>query len=125
MFLVVVLLILALFSWPFCQEVGVEGSSKVIALDCLVLGIRVPWASLVQELLKLLLRSARHLASQRAPESHDCIVWLALSGRTRVILLASILALIVAPLVVVVIAMLPEVFTLLLLLVYPSLHHVT
>jgi hypothetical protein len=76
----------------------------------------------VQDLLKLTLLIPRLLATRIALNSHDLIIWLALSGWFRVVPLAFVGA--VAATVLVVVA-LGEALVLLILLVGPSLHHVT
>lgn len=124
MILVVVFLILALFLGVHVKRWGVEGSSEVIALVCRVLSVRMPWASLVHEFFELLLHSARLLALRGAVKIHNSFVWLALSRRARIILLAFDVAMVVAPFVVVVVAALRQSIALLLLLIFPCRHHI-
>jgi hypothetical protein len=51
----------------------------------------MPWAFLLQELLELL-QHRRLLASRGTIHSHDEIIWLALSGWTRIVPLALVVA---------------------------------
>jgi hypothetical protein len=56
-----------------------ESPPKVVAVDGSVVGARMPWALLLQELFELLLRH-RLLAPQRMIDSRDDIMWLSLRG---------------------------------------------
>jgi hypothetical protein len=56
-----------------------EYPSKVVTIDCRVIGTWMPWAFLLQELLELLLHR-RLLTSRGMIHSHDEIIWLAFSG---------------------------------------------
>jgi hypothetical protein len=88
-----------------------------------MIGTLMPWAFLLQELFELLLRRCLP-ASRRTIHSRDEVVWLALSGLTRVVPLALVgTVAICAPRVVVVAPR--ESFTHLLLLLGPIVHHVT
>jgi hypothetical protein len=71
-----------------------EHPPEVIAIDGRVIGAWMPWALLLQELLELLLR-CRLLAPRGTFHSHDEIIWLALLGWTRVVLLAFVVAVVV------------------------------
>jgi hypothetical protein len=82
----------------------------------------MPWAFLLQELFELLLRCCL-LASQRMIHSRDEIVWLALSGWTRVVSLALVSTVVIwAPQVAIIAPreLLPHLF----LLLGPVVHHV-
>jgi hypothetical protein len=68
-----------------------EYPPEMVAIDCRVIGTWMPWAFLLQELLKLFLRR-RRLASRGTIHSHDEIIWLALSGWTRIVPLAFVVA---------------------------------
>jgi hypothetical protein len=95
---------------------------EVIAINCRMIGTWMLWAFLLQELFKLLLRRCL-LASQGTVHSHDEIVWLALSGWTRVVPLAFIGTVVVWMPRVAIIApreLLPYLF----LLLGPVVHHV-
>jgi hypothetical protein len=104
---------------------GVEGPSEVGALDRRVLGAWVPQALLLKEFLELLLHRPGLLASRGLLNSRDYIIWLALLGGSRVVSLAFVVAVVIPllVLVVVVVTALREAIALLLLLVFPSLHH--
>jgi hypothetical protein len=99
-----------------------ESPPKVVTINCRVISTWMPWAFLLQELLELLLR-CRLLASRGMIRNHDEIIWLALSGWTRIFPLA---------LVVVVVMRTPKISILaprellphLLLLLGPVVHHV-
>jgi hypothetical protein len=67
---------------------------EVVALHCRMIGTWMPWAFLLQELFELLLRCCL-LASRGMIHSRNEIVWLALSGRTRVVPLAFVVAVII------------------------------
>jgi hypothetical protein len=62
---------------------------EVVAINCSMIGTWMPWAFLLQELFELLLRRCL-LASRGTIHGRDEIVWLALSGWTRVVLLALV-----------------------------------
>jgi hypothetical protein len=68
-----------------------ECPPKVVAIDCRVIGTWMPWAFLLRELLELLLHR-RLLASRGTIHSHDEIIWLVLSGWTRIVPLALVVA---------------------------------
>jgi hypothetical protein len=96
--LVVVVVILRFFVRRlliFLSTPGVaERSPKMVAVDGGVIGTWVPWALLLQEFLKLLLR-CRLLASRGTIHSHNDIIWLTFPGWTRKILLAFVIAAVV------------------------------
>jgi hypothetical protein len=87
-----------------------ERPLKVVAVDGGVVGARMPRALLLQELLELLLRR-RLLAPRRTIDSRDDIIWLSFPGWTRKIPLAFVIAVVV--------------WTHLLLLFGPIVHHIT
>jgi hypothetical protein len=93
----------------------VEGLAKGDALEKRVLGHR---ALLVQDLLILVLLVLQLFAAWVAINSHDFIIWLALLGGSRVVLLDFVGAVVAVALVVVILG--EE----LILLVGLSLHHV-
>jgi hypothetical protein len=66
----------------------------VVTINCRMIGIWMPWAFLLQELLELLLRR-QLLASRGMIHSRDEIIWLALSGWTRIVPLAFVVAVVV------------------------------
>jgi hypothetical protein len=95
---------------------------EVVAINCRMIGTWMPWAFLLQELLKLFLRHCL-LASRGTIHSHDEIIWLVLSGWTRVIPLALVVAVVIWMPQVAIIAPwepLPHLF----LLLGPVVHHV-
>jgi hypothetical protein len=63
----------------------------MVAIGCRVIGTWMPWAFLLQELLELLLRCSL-LASRGMIHSRDEIIWIALSGWTRIVPLALVVA---------------------------------
>jgi hypothetical protein len=96
--------------------------SEVVAINCRLIGTWMPWVFFLQELFKLLLRCCLP-ASRRTIHSRNKVVWLALSGWTRVVPLALVGTVITYAPQVVVIALrepLPHLFLLLGLVV----HHV-
>jgi hypothetical protein len=62
-----------------------------------MLGPRVHWASFVQDFFKLSLIAPRVFAPRIALNSRDFLVWLALSGITRVVLLALVEVVLLLP----------------------------
>jgi hypothetical protein len=68
-----------------------ESPSEVVTINCRMIGTWMPWAFLLQELLKLLLHCLL-LASRGTIHSHNEIIWLALSGWTRIVPLAFVVA---------------------------------
>jgi hypothetical protein len=76
-----------------------KGALQLKAVDRCVFGVDAPRALLLQEFFKLLLRG-RLLAPRRTFHSHDEIVWLALSGRTRKVPLAFVSPVVVVALLV-------------------------
>jgi hypothetical protein len=64
---------------------------EVVAINCRMIGTWMSWSFILQELLELLLRRCL-LASRGTIHSHDEIIWLALSGWTRVVPLALVVA---------------------------------
>jgi hypothetical protein len=68
-----------------------ESSLEVVTINCHMIGTWMPWAFLLQELLELLLRR-RLLASRGTIHSRDEIIWLTLSGWTRIVPLAFVVA---------------------------------
>jgi hypothetical protein len=102
---------------------GAKGALELKAVDRCVFGVDAPWALLLQELFKLLLRG-RLLAPRRTFHSRDEIVWLAFSGRTRKVPLTFVSPVVVVALLVEVGASwkpLPHLF----FLFRPVVHHVT
>jgi hypothetical protein len=100
-----------------------EGPPKVVAVDGGVVGTRMPWALLLQELLELLLRH-RLLATRRTIDSHDDIIWLSLPGWPRKVPLALVATVVVwAPQSAVLTPREP--LPHLLLLLGPIVHHIT
>jgi hypothetical protein len=91
--LVVVVVILRFFVsrlFIFLPTTGVaERPPEVVAVDGGVAGARMPWALLLQEFLKLLLR-CRLLAPRRTVDSRDDIIWLSFSEWTRKVPLAFV-----------------------------------
>jgi hypothetical protein len=87
-----------------------------------MIGIWMPWAFLLQELLKLLLRR-RLLASRGMIHSRDEIIWLAFSGWTRIVPLALVIAVIMRMPQIAIIAP-REPLPHLLFLLGPVMHHV-
>jgi hypothetical protein len=88
-----------------------------------MIGTWMPWAFLLQELFKLLLRCCLP-TSRRTIHSRDEVVWLALLGWTRVVPLDLVGTIVIcAPQVDVIVPreMLPHLF----LLLEPVVHHVT
>jgi hypothetical protein len=61
-----------------------ECPPEVVAINCRMIGTWMSWAFLLQEFFKLLLRCCLP-ASRRTIHSHDEVIWLALSGWTRVV----------------------------------------
>jgi hypothetical protein len=99
-----------------------ECPPEVIAINCRIIGTWMPWAFLLQELFELLLRRSVP-TSRRTIHSRDEVVWLALSGWTRVVPLALVgTTVICAPQVAVIASwkLLPHLF----LLLRPVVHHV-
>jgi hypothetical protein len=92
---------------------------EVVAIDCRMIGTWMPWPFLLQELLELFLRRYL-LASRGMIHNRDEIIWLALSGWTRVVPLALVIWMpqvaIIAPW-----ELLPHLFFLL----GPVVHHIT
>jgi hypothetical protein len=66
-----------------------ECPPEVVAINCRRIGTWMPWAFLLQEIFELLLRRCLP-ASRRTIHSSDEVVWLALSGWTRVVPLALV-----------------------------------
>jgi hypothetical protein len=96
---------------------------EVVAINCRMIGTRMSWAFLLQELLELFLRRCL-LASRGTIHSRDEIIWLALSGWTRVVPLALVVAVVSWTPQVATIAsreLLPHLF----LLLGPVMHHIT
>jgi hypothetical protein len=87
-----------------------------------VLGLHVHRATFVQDFFKLSLIAPQLLASWIALNSHDFLVWLALSGVPRVVPLALVQVVVAGALLVVV--ALGEAVVLLILLISPPCHHV-
>jgi hypothetical protein len=89
----------------------------------LTAGARMPWALLLQELLKLLLHR-RLLAPRRTIDSHDDLIWLLFPGWPRKVPLALVAAVVVwAPQIAVLTPQEP--LPHLLLLLGPIVHHIT
>jgi hypothetical protein len=88
-----------------------------------MIGTWMLWTFLLQKLLELLL-CCRLLASRRTIHSHDEIIWLALSGWTRKVPLAFVVAVVVRTPQIAILA--PRKLLLHLLLLFgPIVHHVT
>jgi hypothetical protein len=99
-----------------------ESPPKVVTINCRMIGPWMPWAFLLQELLELLLRS-RLLASRGMIHSRDESIQLALSGWTRIVLLALVIAVVMrAPQIAILVPREP--LPHLLLLLGPVVHHV-
>jgi hypothetical protein len=99
-----------------------ECPPEVVAINCHMIGTWMPWAFLLQELFELLLRHSL-LAPRRTIHSRDEVIWLALSGWTRVVPLALVGTTVVCVPQVAIIAPrepLPHLF----LLLGPVVHHV-
>jgi hypothetical protein len=99
-----------------------ECPPEVVAINCRMIGTWMPWAFLLQELFELLLRCCLP-TSRRMIHSRDEVVWLALSGWTRVVPLALVSTVVIwAPQVAVIAPRepLPHLF----LLLGPVVHHV-
>jgi hypothetical protein len=102
---------------------GAECPPEVVTIDSRVIGSWMPWALLLQELLELLLRR-RLLASRGTIHGHDEIIWFALSGWTRKVPLAFVIAVVIlAPQIAILAPW--ELFPHLLLLFGPVVHHIT
>jgi hypothetical protein len=100
-----------------------ERPPEVVAVDGRVVGTWMPWALLLQELLELL-QHRRLLATRGTIHSRDEIIWLALSGCTRIVPLAFVVAVVIwAPQIA--ILALREPLPHLLLLFGPIVHHIT
>jgi hypothetical protein len=100
-----------------------ECPPEVVAINCRMIGTWMPWKFLLQELFELLLRCSL-LGLRRMIYSRDEVIWLALSGWTRVVPLALVgMTVICAPQVAVIASRepLPHLF----LLLGPVVHHVT
>jgi hypothetical protein len=96
---------------------------EVVAINCRMIGTWMPWAFLLQELFELILRCCLP-ASRRTIHSRNKVIWLALLGWTRIVLLALVGTIVICAPQVVVIAPqepLPHLFHLL----GPVMHHVT
>jgi hypothetical protein len=76
--LVIVCLVLALLLLFIFEHWGFEGLAEIEALPCRMLSLRVPWALLVQDLFKFLLRVSRLLAMWGTVDNRDEIIWLPL-----------------------------------------------
>jgi hypothetical protein len=87
-----------------------------------MIGTWMPWAFLLQEFFKLLLHRCLP-ASRRTIHSRDEIIWLALAGWTRVVLLALVDTIVISAPQVVFIAP-RELLTHLFLLLGPIMHHI-
>jgi hypothetical protein len=95
----------------------------VVAIDGSVVGTWMPWALLLQELLKLLL-CCRLLAPRRTIHSRDDIIWLTFPGWTRKVPLDFVIAVVIwAPQVAILTPREP--LPHLLLLFGPIVHHIT
>jgi hypothetical protein len=100
-----------------------ECPPEVVAINYRMIGTWMPWAFLLQELFELLLHCSLP-ASRRTIHNRDEIVWLTLSGWTRVVPLALVgMTVVCVPQVVVIASRepLPHLF----LLLGPVMHHVT
>jgi hypothetical protein len=95
---------------------------EVVTINCHMIGTWMPWALLLQELLEFLLRR-RLLASRGTIHSRDEIIWLALSGWTRIVPLAFIIAVVMRTPQIAILAP-REPLPHLLLLFGPVVHHV-
>jgi hypothetical protein len=71
-----------------------ECPPEVVTVDGRVIGTWVPWAFLLQELLELLLHR-QLLASRGIIHSHDEMIWPTLSGWTRIVPLAFVIAVVI------------------------------
>jgi hypothetical protein len=67
---------------------------EVVAINCRMIGTWMPGAFLLQEFLEFFLRRCL-LASRGMIHSHDEIIWLALSGWTRVVPLALVIVVVI------------------------------
>jgi hypothetical protein len=122
-FLIIILEFLVSRLLVLLSATGVaEHPLKVVAVDGGVVGTRMPWALLLQELLELLLRR-RLLAPRRTIYGRDDIIWLSLPGWTRKVPRAFVVAVVVwAPQIAILTPrkLLPH----LLLLFGPIVHHI-
>jgi hypothetical protein len=100
-----------------------ESPLKVVTINCRLIGTRMPWAFLLQELLELLLH-CRLLTSRGTIHNRDEIIWLALSGWTQIVPLALVVAVVIWTLQVAILAP-REPLPHLLFLLGPVVHHVT
>jgi hypothetical protein len=122
--LVSLIILLVLVLSDLIGERCVQGLAEADALEQCMLGLRVHWALLVQDLVELVLLVPHLLALWFAIHNRDEIVGLVLSGRSRVVSLALVEAVVVIPLALVVVAVLGVAVMFLVLLTGPSLHHV-
>jgi hypothetical protein len=126
--LIILLLAFILVIGLTIDGVSNEGLAETVALPSRVLGVWVPWALLVEDLIETLSCVAGLLAARWALNCRDKIVSLALSAWTQVVLLALVVVatVVVAFPCVLVISAASWGTALLLqvLLVCPDLHHV-
>jgi hypothetical protein len=97
--------------------------SEVVTINCRMIGTWMPWAFLLQELLKLFLYHWL-LASRGTIHSRDEIIWLAFSGWTQIVPLALVIVVVIwTPQVAIIVPW--ELLRHLLFLLRPVVHHVT
>jgi hypothetical protein len=100
-----------------------ERPPEMVAFDGSMVGTWMPWALLLQELLKLFLR-CRLLAPRGTVHSHDEIIWLAFSGWTRIVPLVFVVVVVIwAPQIAILAPREP--LPHLLLLLGSIVHHIT
>jgi hypothetical protein len=122
--LVVILEFLVRWLLALLTTTGVaECPPEVVTVDGRMIGTWVLWVFLLQELLELLL-CHRLLASRGTIHSRDEIIWPALSGWTRIVPLAFVIAVVILKAQIAISAP-REPFSHLLLLFGPVVHHVT
>jgi hypothetical protein len=100
-----------------------ESPPEVVTINCRMIGTGMPWAFLLQERLELLL-CCQLFASRGMIHSCDEIIWLALSGWTRIVPLALVVAVVMRTPQIAILAP-REPLPHLLLLLGPVVHHVT
>jgi hypothetical protein len=88
--LVSLIILLVLLLHVLVEWWRVQGLTEARTLEKCMLGLWVHRVLFVQELVELLLLVPRLLAVRVVLDSHDSIVWLALSGRSQVVPLAFV-----------------------------------
>jgi hypothetical protein len=100
-----------------------ESPPEVVTINFRVIGTWMPWAFLLQKFLALLLHH-QLLASRGTIHSRHEIIWLALSGWTRIVPLALVVAIVMRTSQIAILVPREPLLHLLLLL-GPVVHHVT